>query len=173
MGRCALPSGISSKTTTPTFPNGVTLDIPIRNRTAQADAARALLEQRQLQMKLQNAKDYTVWDVNKVVSAVQQARDRLDNTLKLVTLARQVHEMQHQKFTLALATVEDVITAQRNLSIAQSHVVLARAIYAKALINYEQATGTLLDRHNIALSEAIDGDFHPVSNIPGTHEPAN
>ena len=117
------------------FPNlsyGVRLNLPIRNRTAQADAARALLEQRQLQTKLQNAKDYAVWDVSKAVSAVQQARDRLDAALKLVTLARQVHEMQHQKFTLALATVEDVITAQRNLAAAQSHVVIARAIYAKA-----------------------------------------
>jgi outer membrane protein TolC len=159
------------------FPNisyGVMLNLPIRNRTAQADAARALLEQRQLQTKLQNAKDYAVWDVSKAVSAVQQARDRLDAALKLVTLARQVHEMQHQKFTLALATVEDVITAQRNLSIVQGHVVRARATYAEALIQqYEQTTGTLLERHNIALSEAIDGEVHRVPNIPGTPAPAN
>ena len=90
-----------------------------------------------------------------------------------MTLARQVHEMQHQKFTLALATVQDVITAQQNLAAAQSHVVIARAVYARTLIQYEQATGTLLDRHNIALSEAIDGDVHRVPNIPGTPEPAN
>ena len=90
-----------------------------------------------------------------------------------MTLARQVHEMQHQKFTLALATVEDVITAQRNLATVQDHVVRARATYAWTLIQYEQATGTLLDRHNIALSEAIDGDVHRVPNIPGTPEPAN
>jgi outer membrane protein TolC len=90
-----------------------------------------------------------------------------------VTLARQVHEMQHQKFTLALATVQDVITAQENLSIVQGHVVRARATSAEALIQYEQTTGTLLDRHNIALSEAIDGDVHRVPNIPGTPEPAN
>jgi len=146
------------------YPNlsyGATLNIPIRNRTAQADAARALLEQRQLQMKLQNAKDYAVWDVSKAVSAVQQARDRLDAALNLVTLARQVHEMQHQKFTLALATVDDVITAQRNLSIAQSHVVLARVIYARTLIKYEQATGTLLDRHKYCIVRCHRWGFSP------------
>lgn len=92
---------------------------------------------------------------------------------ELVTLARQVHEMQHQKFTLALATVEDVITAQRNLAAAQSHVVIARAIYAKTLIQYELATGTLLDRRNNVLFEVIDGDVHRVPNIPGTPELAN
>lgn len=33
------------------------------------------------------------------------------------------------------------------------------------------AGATLLDRHKIALSEAIDGDVHRAPNIPGTHEP--
>jgi outer membrane protein len=157
------------------FPNysyGVTLDIPIRNRTAQADAARALLEQRQLQMKLQNAKDQAVWDVSKAVSAVQQARDRLDAVLKLVTLARQVHEMQHQKSHLGFGhggrrhhgTTESG-HSPRPCRDSPRHL-------CQGIDQYEQATGTLLDRHNIALSEAIDGEVHRVPNIPGTREPA-
>ncbi|MDR3676947.1 MAG: TolC family protein [Acidobacteriota bacterium] len=157
----------------PNFSYGVSLSIPIRNRTAQADAARALLEQRQLQMKLQDAKNQAVWDVSKAVSAVKQAQDQLDATLNLATLARQVLDMQQQKFTLASATVEDVITAQRNLATGEGNVVKARATYAKALIQYEQATGTLLDRNNIALSEAVDGEVHRIPNIPGTHNGAN
>jgi outer membrane protein TolC len=158
------------------YPNlsyGVQLGIPFRNRTAQADAARAVLEQRQLQMKLQDAKNQAVWDVSKAVSAVQQARSTLDATLKLAAVSRQVLEMQQQKFTLASATVEDVITAQRNLATAEGNVVKDRAAYAKALIQYEQATGTLLDRNNISLSEAVDGEVHRAPNIPGTHEPTN
>ena len=158
------------------FPNlsyGVSLSIPIRNRTAQADAARALLEQRQLQMKLQEAKNQAVWDVSKAVSAVQQAQGQLDATLRLATVSRQVLDMQQQKFTLASATVEDVITAQRNLATAEGNVVKTRATYAKALIQYEQATGTLLERNNIELSEAVDGEVYRVPNIPGTHAPTN
>ena len=158
------------------YPNisyGVSLSIPIRNRTAQADAARAVLEQRQLQMKLQDAKNQAVWDVSKAVSAVRQAQSQLDATLKLAGVSRQVLDMQQQKFTLASATVEDVITAQRNLATAEGNVVKARATYAKALIQYEQATGTLLDRNNIALAEAVDGEVHRAPSIPGTHEPTN
>jgi outer membrane protein TolC len=153
------------------YPNvqyGVTLGIPIRNRTAQADAARALLEQRQLQMKLQDAKNQAVWDVSKAVSAVQQARSQLDAALNLAALSRQVLGMQQQKFTLASATVEDVIIAQSNLANAEGNVVTARAAYAKALIQYEQATGTLLERNNINLSEAVQGEVQRAPNIPGT-----
>jgi outer membrane protein TolC len=81
--------------------------------------------------------------------------------------------MQQQKFTLASASVEDVIIAQRNLAEAEGNVVKDRAAYAKALIQYEQASGTLLDRNNIELSEAVEGEVHRVPNIPGTRLPAN
>jgi outer membrane protein TolC len=146
----------------PNFSFGVTLDVPLRNRTAQADAERALLEQRRLQVKLQDAKNQAVWDVNKAWSGVQQSRDQLDAAKKLVTLAHQVLEMQQKRFTLASVAAEDVITAQQNLAIAQGHVVRAHATYAKALIQYEQATGTLLERHNIEMSEAVNGEGHGV-----------
>ena len=129
----------------PNFSFGVKLDMPLRNRTAQADAERALLEQRQLQMKLQDAKNKAVWDVNKAVSGVRQSRNQLDAVQKLAVLARQVLEMQQQKFTRASCTVEEVITAQRNLATAEGHVVRDRVAYAKALIQYEEATGTLLE----------------------------
>jgi outer membrane protein TolC len=151
----------------PMLSYGVTVGLPIRNRVAQADAARALLEQRQLQMKLQDTKNQAVWDVSKAVSAVEQARSTLDATLKLAAVSRQVLDMQQQKFTLASATVEDVITAQRNLATAEGNVVKDRAAYAKALIQYEQATGTLLGKNHIELSEAVEGEVHRAPNIPG------
>ena len=155
------------------YPNisyGIQLGIPLRNRVAQADAARTLIEQRQLQMKLQQAKNQAVWDVSKAVSAVEQAKSQLDAALSLEAISRKVLGMQQQKFTLASATVEEVITAQTNLANAQGTVVTARAAYAKALIQYEQATGTLLDRNNINLSEAVQGEVQRVPNIPGTPE---
>jgi outer membrane protein TolC len=98
------------------FPNysyGITLDLPIRNRTAQGDAVRAQLEQRRLQLKLQDAMNQAVWDVNKAVSAVRQAREQFEFVLKLEEVTREVLEMQQQRFTRASDTVEDVITAQR------------------------------------------------------------
>jgi outer membrane protein TolC len=155
----------------PSLSYGVSVGIPFRNRVAQADAARAVLEQRQLQMKLQDAKNQAVWDVSKAVSAVEQARTTLDATLKVAAVSRQVLDMQQQKFTLGTATVEDVITAQNNLATAEGNVVKNRAAYAKALIQFEQATGMLLDRNKISLDEAVEGEVHRAPNIPGTHEP--
>jgi outer membrane protein len=151
----------------PGYGYGVRLEIPIRNRVAQADAARALLEQRQLEMKLRQARNQMVWDVSKAVSLVHQAQGKLNAAVKVASLARQTYGMTHEKFTAGRATVREVITAQTQLGTAENEVVQARAGYAKALIDFEQATGTLLSRHNIELSEAVEGKAPHPANIPG------
>jgi outer membrane protein len=138
---------------------GVRLSIPLGNRTAQADAARALLEKRQLEMQLQQAQNQSVWDVSKAVSAVQQARGQLDATLQLTKLARQVVDVEKRKFAFALAQVNEVIGAERELAAAENDEVRARASYAKALIQFELATGTILDRNHIQLSDAVRGQI--------------
>ena len=154
----------------PNYAYGLRLNIPVGNRIAQADAARSLLEQRQLEMQLQQAQNQSVWDVTKAVSAVQQAKGQLDATLELTELARQALDMEQQKFSFAAAKVEDVISAQRDLAAAESTEVKARATYAKALIQFEQATGTIMERNNIALSDAVRGQFHRTDDIQSRPE---
>lgn len=152
------------------FPNyayGLELDIPIRNRTAQADAARALLEQRQLQMKRQQAENQVVWDVSKAVSAVQQAKSALEGATRVTALARQTLDMEQTKFKVGQATVAEVIASQRDLATAENSEVKDRAAYAKALIQFEQATGTILQRNNIEISNAVQGKVPQSHNIPG------
>lgn len=151
----------------PGYGMGVSLNIPIRNRQAQADAARALLEQRQMQMKLQQARNQMVWDVSKAVALVHQAQGELQAAEKVTALARQSYDMTHTKFTAGRSTVNEVITAQTQLGTAENAEVKARAGYAKALTDLQQATGTLLTRHNIELSNAVQGTAPHPANIPG------
>jgi outer membrane protein len=106
------------------------------------------------------------------VSAVDQARIALDAALKLAGVSRKVLDMQQQKFDLASATVEEVIAAQRNLATAEGNVVKNRAAYASALIQFEQATGTLLERNHIELDEAVGGEIRQPTRIPGA-QPTN
>jgi outer membrane protein len=154
----------------PGYGYGVSMEIPLRNRQAQADAARALLEQRQLEMKLQQARNQMVWDVSKAVSLVHQAQGKLQASEKVAALARQTYEMTHTKFTAGRATVREVITAQTQLGTAENEVVQARADYAKALISFQQATGTILSRHNVEISNAVEGTVPRPKNIPGEAE---
>ncbi len=152
----------------PGYSYGFTLNVPIRNRVAQADAAQALIEQRQDAMKLQQAQNQAVWDVSKAVSAVHQAQGQLDAARKVVALARESLSMEETKFRVGQAQASEVINAQTALATAEDNVVKGQAAYAKALIQFQQATGTILKRNNVILSDAIRGKVPRVPNIPGT-----
>ncbi len=152
----------------PSYSYGVSLSIPIRNRIAQADAARALIEQRQLAMKLQQAQNQAVWDVSKAVSAVHQAKGQLDAAMKVAGLASESLSMEETKYKVGQAPAGEVIASQGSLATAEDNVVRQRAGYAKALIQFEQATGTILQRNNIVLQNAIEGRVPHPPNIPGT-----
>ena len=171
-----LPGG-SSQALTQTFQGqfpdysfGISLSVPIRNRSAQADVARALLEERQLRTQLQKTKNQVAQEVRNAEIALIQARAQIEAARKAVTLAQQTLDAEQKKFQLGESTVFLVIQAQRDLVVAEVRNVLARAVYAKALTQFAQATGTTLAKHNVQIGEAREGRVTRTPNIPGTAE---
>jgi outer membrane protein len=152
----------------PDYSFGATLQIPLRNRAARADMATALLQVRQLNVQLQQAKNQVDQDVRNAEIAVTQAKARIAAAVKATTLARETLDAEQKKFQLGESTVFLVIQAERDLVTAQGNEVQARANYAKALTQFGQATGTTLARNNIELSEALSGQVNRNPNIPGT-----
>lgn len=154
----------------PNYSVGVTLQIPLRNRSAQADAARALLEQRQLVEQLQRTKNQVDQDVRSAEIAVIQAKTRIDAARKAVVLNQQTLNAEEKKFQLGESTPFLVIQAQRDVTTAEGNEVQARSNYAKALTQFRQATGTLLSDYNIQVNDALEGKVTRPPNIPGSAE---
>jgi outer membrane protein TolC len=157
----------------PDYSFGLSLSIPIRNRAAQADAARALLERRQLEIQIQQTKNKVAQDVRNAEIAVIQAKAQNQAAQKAVTLAQQTLDAEQKKFQLGESTVFFVIQAQRDLATAEGNEVRARSTYAKALTQFFQATGTTLTRNNIELTDALEGRVSKTPNIPGSSEKPN
>jgi outer membrane protein TolC len=154
----------------PNYSFGVNLSIPIRNRTAQADAARALLERRQLETQLQQWKNNVAQQVRTAVIGVIQAKAQIDAADKATILARQTLDAEQKKFQLGESTVFLVIQAQRDLANAQGNEVTAHSTYAKAITQYQQAVGTVLADYNVELNDAVQGTVTHAPNIPGSAE---
>ena len=117
------------------FPNyslGLNLLIPVRNRSAQADAARALLEQRQLETQLQQSKNNIAQAVRSAVIGVIQAKAQINAAEKATILERQTLDAEQKKFKLGESTVFLVIQVQRDLATAEGNEISARTTYAKA-----------------------------------------
>jgi len=157
----------------PDYSFGFTLQFPIRNRAAQADAARALLEQRQLEEQLQKQKNQVEQDVRSAEIGVIQAKAQIEAAAKAVLLAQKTLDAEQKKFQLGESTVFLVIQAQRDLATAEGNEVKARSTYAKALTQFQQVTATILADYHVELNDALQGKVTRSPNIPGTHdEPA-
>jgi outer membrane protein TolC len=170
------PNGVSqalSQTFQGNYKNysvGVNLQFPIRNRQAQADMARALLERRLLETQLQQSKNNIAQQVRTAVIGVIQAKASINAAAKATTLYQQTLDAERKKFQLGESTVFLVIQAQRDLANAEGTEVTARSTYAKAITSYQQAVGTILGDYNVELNDAIQGTVTRVPNIPGSAE---
>ncbi|HMD99811.1 MAG TPA: TolC family protein [Terriglobia bacterium] len=162
--------GNSFHGTYPNYSYGANLTIPIRNRSAQADAARAMLEQRQLETQLQRSKNQIEQDVRNAEIAVTQAKAQINAAAKATELAKETRDAEQKKFKLGESTVFTVLQTERDYVNAQGNEVKARATYAQALVQYQQATATILDKYNVRMADAKTGRYSGAHNIPGTPE---
>jgi outer membrane protein TolC len=152
------------------FPNysvGVNLNIPIRNRGAQAQMITDELTYRQQQLVLQRLENQVRVDVQNAVIGVSQARAGYLAAQKAQVLQQQTLDAERKKLDLGASTTYNVILAERDLVTAQDTLVAAEAAYAKAKVELDRATGQILYNHNVSLDEAYKGVVaRPPSPMP-------
>jgi outer membrane protein TolC len=152
----------------PSYSVGLTLQIPIGNRVQQANAAQAVVELHEMQTSLQNQKNQIEQDVRNAEIAVTQAKAQIDAAIKAKDYAQQALDAENKKLRLGVSTTLNVILLQRDLITAEGNLAKARQAYAQSLVQYHQATGTILDAHNIVLTDPGNGVYSRQKNIPGS-----
>ena len=153
----------------PDYGIGFQLNIPIRNRSAQADYIRDSLQLRQQELRERQLLNNIRVQVQNAQIALLQARALFNAAVKERILQEQTLEAEQKKYALGASTVFFVIQYQRDLAEAQSNEVAAMAAYTKARVDLEQALGTTLATYNIQIQEALAGQ---VARPPDVAPPA-
>jgi len=107
-------------------------------------------------------------DVRNAEIAVTQAKAQIEAARKATRLAHYTLDAEEKKLKAGESTVFLVIQAQRDLVASEGNEAKARATCAQALTTFQQATATILDKHNIQIAEAKKGQVPRTPNIPGT-----
>ena len=144
------------------------LQIPLRNRGAQADSQRAILTQRQQQSVLQQLKNAALLDVRNTYIALVQDRARVEAAGKASQLQKETFEAEQKKYQLGASTVYNVILTQRDYITAQGTELRALADLMEAKANYERATGRSLEVNRVTIADAKSGEIEKDTLIPGT-----
>jgi outer membrane protein len=152
----------------PTYALGVNLTLPLRNRSAQADSARAQLDERQQRVQYRQTENTIVLNVRNALIALQQDRAQVAAADKARTLAQQTLDAEQKKYQLGSSTSYNVVLRSRDLTAAQGTALRAQANLAEALVNFNQAMGRTLEVNHITVADALKGKLARDPLIPGT-----
>jgi outer membrane protein len=150
---------------------GVNVNIPLRNRTAQALQARALLEYRQAEMRLQQLYIQVRIQVINGQYALTNDRAAVQAALAAREYNYQSYQSEVKKLRLGASTTANVLQQERNLATAENNIISTEATYAKDRASLEQLLAETLDQYGIQLSDAVSGTVTKDPIIPGL-EPA-
>jgi len=127
----------------PDYAFGFSFSMPFGNDSAKADSARARLEQRQSEAELLRTRNQVALEVRRAEIALRQAREQALSAASAVRLATETLAAEEERLFLGVSTPYEVIRKQRDLVSAQTVDVVARAGFAKAMVEYQRATGVI------------------------------
>jgi outer membrane protein TolC len=132
---------------------GVSVQIPLSNRSAQADNARALTDKKISENRLSSTAQQIALDVRNALTQVEMNRARIEAAQKARELAERRLQSEQKKFDLGASTIRFVLEEQRNVTQAQTDEIAALVNYTKALVDFDRATGMTLKKNNIQLDK--------------------
>src|SRR5271166_4768588 len=120
---------------------GVNLNIVLRNRSAQADQVRSVLEYRQQQVLLQQTENIISLQVRNAQFTMQQNFAALQAAIAARDYANESLVAEQKKFNYGASTPTLVLQASSNLTQAESNVLNATANYekSKVLLDFDNA----------------------------------
>jgi outer membrane protein TolC len=150
---------------------GFNVSIPLRNRTAQADQARSLIEYRQAEMHLEQL--YTQIHMQVIAQQYALANDRAQVQASVAArdYNKQSLDAEQKKLGLGASTTANVLLQQRNLANAENALITANLTYAKDRALLYQVMASTLQHYGINMNDAATGQIGSAPVIPGL-EPA-
>src|SRR6266851_3050550 len=145
---------------------GITINIPLRNRAAQATQVRSEFEYRQAQLRIQQIENQIRIEVRNAQFGVQQNRASVASAQAALDLGHQSLDAEQKKYALGASTSTLVLQNEAAMTQAEVTLVSAKAAYEKAEVELDRAIGLLLDHAGIQFADAERGEVTHAPTIP-------
>ena len=145
----------------------MTLNIPIRNRTAQAEQSRSMLEYRQAELRIEQLYTQIRMQVVNAQFALTNDRAQVKAAIASREFNKQSLDSEEKKLHLGASTTANVLLQERNLASAEDNLISANAAYARDRAGLYQVLATTLQHYGINLDEAATGNVTAAPVVPG------
>lgn len=135
----------------PTYAFGLTLTLPLRDRSAQADLADALVRKKTNSLRARSLEQQIRQEVLNAISQVESAKAGVQQARVALEFAQKDFEAEQKRYDLGVSILYFVLEAQTRLTNAQATLVTQTIAYRRALLNLLRVTGELLDERGIVI----------------------
>jgi len=134
------------------FKVGVQINFPLRNRTAEAQLGRSLIEGQRLATQREQIQQTIQVEVRNALQAVRSAETRLRAAVSTRELNEQQFSSEQRKLDAGQSTVFLVLERQNALTTAKGSELKAQTDLNKAIADLQKATGNSLNVNSIVVS---------------------
>ena len=135
----------------PIYTFGVTLSLPIRNRSASANYADTIVSKRSDALTARRTEQQVRLDVLSAVSQTQAAKDSVRLAKVAKDFSQKYLDAEQKKYELGTSQIFFVLQAQTALVNADSAVVQNEITYRRNILNLLRKTGELLEERGITI----------------------
>jgi outer membrane protein TolC len=136
---------------------GLQLNLPLRDRVAQADAARDAVQVRQVQARTEKLSDQIRQDIENAEIALETSFAAYKAAQSSRGYQEQLLQADRDRLEFGESTNLQVVQDVAYLAQARASEIAARSNYQKARIELDRDLGDLLDKNGISLEDAVQG----------------
>jgi outer membrane protein len=133
----------------------LTLNLPIRNRAAQADLGTALVSRHRNLYTARQIQEQVALDVSNSIHQLEQAKLTLAAGKAALDLAQKALAADQRKYELGVQTIFFVLDAQTRLAQAELDLLQAEVSYQVAVAAVDHATAGLLQPYHVQIAELL------------------
>ena len=122
---------------------GVTLSIPLFDRSLYADLSRERLQMERVQQRLIAAENQLGLEVSNSITSVHESRNRVSTAEKAVTQGEESFRIEQQRYDTGAGAMIDLLLSQAASINTIANYTQALFDYNAAVVAYHKATGTL------------------------------
>ncbi len=142
----------------PNYSVGVTIEFPLRNRTAQANLAGARVTEEQIAARTRSQEQEVIREVRNAVQAVETSRQRILTARRARENAQIQLDGERKLFEAGRSTTFILFQRENALAIARNSEIRAETDYNKALSDLQRVTSTTFRVNNITIDSPVDDD---------------
>jgi outer membrane protein len=135
----------------PTYGFGLTLSLPLKNRVAASNLADATVSKKMDAFRVRSAEQGVRLQVLNAISNLESSRAGVELAKTARDLAKKRVDAEQRKYELGIDTIFFLLTAQTDLTTAESQLVNQAINYRLSELALLRAAGTLLEERGIAV----------------------